>query len=181
MHFRFDFDKTLQAAGVLLDADGDRMEYMRLLKLLYITDRELLAETGRTLTGDRVVAMKNGPVLSHVYDTIKGQTVQAERWSAFIHREGYKVVLQQKPGREKLSKREIAKLLDVTERFRQLENFELSEETHKFQEWRQHYHEGTVTSIPWAEVLLAQGKPEMVPIAQKEADTRAAMEAFFGS
>jgi uncharacterized phage-associated protein len=51
MHFHFDFDKALQAAGVLLDADDNRMEAMRLLKLLYITDRELLAETGRTLTG----------------------------------------------------------------------------------------------------------------------------------
>ena len=56
MHFHFDFDKTLQAAGVLLDADDKRMEYMRLLKLLYVTDRESLAETGRTLTGDRAVA-----------------------------------------------------------------------------------------------------------------------------
>jgi uncharacterized phage-associated protein len=179
MQFRFDFDKTVQAAGVLLDADGDRMEYMRLLKLLYITDRELLAETGRTLTGDRVVAMKNGPVLSHIYDTIQGQTVQADRWSVFIHRQGYQVALQLKPGREKLSKREIAKLLDVTERFRQLENFELSEETHKFQEWQRYYREGTATPIPWEDVLLAQGKPEMVAVAQKETATRAALHAFF--
>ena len=60
MHFRFDFDKTLQAAGVLLDADDNHMEFMRLVKLLYIADRELLATTGRTLTGDRVVALKTG-------------------------------------------------------------------------------------------------------------------------
>ena len=53
MTFRFDYDKALQAAGVLLSLDGDRMERIRLLKLLYIADRELLAETGRTITGDR--------------------------------------------------------------------------------------------------------------------------------
>jgi uncharacterized phage-associated protein len=179
MHFHFDFEKTLQAAGVLLDAD-DRMEYMRLLKLLYITDRELLAETGRTLTGDRVVAMKNGPVLSRVYDTIRGQTAQSDRWSEFIHRDGYKVVLKKSPGREKLSKREIARLLEMTERFRQLGIFELSDETHKFQEWQKHYHEGTSNPIPWEDVLVAQGKPEMIAAAQKEAATREAMAAFFG-
>ena len=66
MTFRFDFDKTLQAAGVLLSLDGDRMEQIRLLELLYIADRELLAETGRTITGDRAVAMRHGPVLSQV-------------------------------------------------------------------------------------------------------------------
>ena len=73
MTFRFSFEKRLQAAGVLLGLDGDRMERIRLLKLLYIADRELLAETGRTITGDRVVAMDHGPVLSQVYDLIKGQ------------------------------------------------------------------------------------------------------------
>ena len=72
MTFRFDFLKTLQASGVLLQLDANRMAYIRLLKLLYIADRELLAETGRTLTGDEAVAMKNGPVLSRVYDLIKG-------------------------------------------------------------------------------------------------------------
>ena len=51
MHFRFNFEKTLQAAGVLMSSDGDRMEHMRLLKLMYIADREMLAETGSPITG----------------------------------------------------------------------------------------------------------------------------------
>ena len=98
-----------------------------------------------------------------------------------LEREGYKVILKQKPGREKLSKREIGKLLEVTERFRQLENFELSEATHQFQEWQQHFHEGTATPIPWEDVLRAQGKPEMIAVAQKEAATQEALAMFFGS
>ena len=88
---------SAEAAGVLLDADDNRMEYMRLLELLYITDRELLAETGRTLTGDRALATKNGPVLARVYDTIRGQTHQSDRWSVFVHLDGYKITLRQKP------------------------------------------------------------------------------------
>jgi uncharacterized phage-associated protein len=181
MHLHFDFTKTLQAACVLLDADDNRMEYMRLLKLLYLADRELLAETGRTLTGDRAVAMKNGPVLSRLYETILGRTVHSDDWSEFVQRQGYKISLKQKPGREKLSKREISKLLEVTERYRQLGNFELSNETHKFQEWQQHYHEGTPTLIPWEDVLHAQGKPEMIVIAEQEAATQEAWADFFGS
>ena len=60
MTFRFSFEKSLQAAGVLLGLDGGRMERIRLLKLLYIADRELLAESGRTITGDRAVALITG-------------------------------------------------------------------------------------------------------------------------
>lgn len=39
------------------------MSYLRMLKLLYLADRESLKETGHTITGDRVVAMEHGPVL----------------------------------------------------------------------------------------------------------------------
>ena len=46
MHLRFHFEKSLQAAGCLLELHGDRMEYVRLLKLLYIADREMMAEAG---------------------------------------------------------------------------------------------------------------------------------------
>jgi uncharacterized phage-associated protein len=78
MHLRFHFEKSLQAAGVLLHLEGGRMPYMRLLKLLYIADREMLAETAKPVTGDRAYAMKNGPVLSHVYALIKGESSRAK-------------------------------------------------------------------------------------------------------
>ena len=82
MTFRFHFEKTLQASAVLLGLDGGRMDRIRLLKLLYIVDRELLAEIGRPLTGDMAIAMKHGPVLSQVYDLIKGIAGRTSEWSA---------------------------------------------------------------------------------------------------
>ena len=118
MNFRFKSLKTTQAAAVLLALDGDSMDRMRLLKLLYIADRELLAESGRTLTGDRAVAMKNGPVLSRIYDLIKGIAVSPEDWGRYLRSEGYKVMLLGDPGHGELTKREIEKLHDLTERYR---------------------------------------------------------------
>ena len=53
MTFRFRSLKTTQGAALLLALDGRSMDRMRLLKLLYIADRELLAESGGMLTGDR--------------------------------------------------------------------------------------------------------------------------------
>ena len=73
------------------------MSYLRLLKLLYIADREWLAETGESITGDRVYAMKQGPVLSTLYDLIKGNGTRAGEWDDFIHTDGYAVELVADP------------------------------------------------------------------------------------
>ena len=89
MNFRFHFERALQASAYLLRLDGKRMGYLRLLKLLYIADREWLAETGESITGDRAYAMKYGPVLSNIYDLIKGNGSRAGEWDDYIHTEGY--------------------------------------------------------------------------------------------
>ena len=71
MEFFFDERKAAQAASVLLDRHEGRMPYIKLLKLLYLADREALIETGLPITGDRFVSLKFGPVLSRVLDLIK--------------------------------------------------------------------------------------------------------------
>ncbi len=46
------------------------MSYMKLIKLLYLADREALARWGRPITTDTYVAMKHGPVLSYILNLI---------------------------------------------------------------------------------------------------------------
>jgi len=46
------------------------MSYLKLIKLLYIIDREALLRWGRPLTGDRYVSMDHGPVLSQTLNLI---------------------------------------------------------------------------------------------------------------
>ncbi len=181
MTLRFDFLKTLQASGVLLQLDANRMAYLRLLKLLYIADRELLAETGRSLTGDEAVAMKNGPVLSRVYDLIKGVAPRSEEWSHCIDRVHYSVELKQDPGRGKLSKGEIEKLTEITERFRTMDDWELSEYTHEFPEWKKHHESGASIPIPWREMLEAQGKAELVEIVERNEAAHQYLDTLFGA
>ncbi len=109
--FKFNFEKTRQAASLILqEHHGSRMEHIRLLKLLYIVDRELLAETGRTLTGDRPVAMARGPVLSQVYDLIKGQgsPEYVAKWREAVQKDGYEVVLGEPAGIGRMTKAEVA-------------------------------------------------------------------------
>lgn len=43
-HFRFRFERSLQAAAYLIKLAGGELSYIHLLKMLYIADREYLAE-----------------------------------------------------------------------------------------------------------------------------------------
>lgn len=181
MIFRFDLHKTLQASGVLLSLDANRMAYVRLMKLLYIADREWLAEAGRTITGDEAVAMKNGPVLSHVYDLIKGVAHRTDDWGDFIRKADYSVELKKDPGRGKLSKGEIERLTEVADRYRAMDDWELSEHTHEFPEWRNHYQADASTPIPWQEMLNAQGKSELIEIAERDEAARQYLDSLFGA
>jgi uncharacterized phage-associated protein len=181
MNPRFDFDKALQASGVLLSLDGDRMERIRLLKLLYIADRELLAERGQTITGDRAVAMEHGPVLSQVYDLIKGEASRAGEWGRFVHTANHAIELRDDPGRGELSRGEIEKLTEVTDRYRNVDDWALSEATHEFEEWARNFVAGANASIPWRDVLAAQGKEELVEIIERDQADRNYLDDLFGT
>jgi uncharacterized phage-associated protein len=181
MKFRFNFEKTLQASAVLLRRDGKRMSRLRLLKLLYIADRELLAAKARTITGDRVVAMKYGPVLSQTYDLIKGLETRASEWDEFIHSDGYAIELKNDPGLDDLSKAEIAKLQEVADRYRDVDDEDLSTLTHDFPEWKNHAVSSGAEPIPWEEVLTAQNKEDILEIVESNAATSRSLDELFGT
>ena len=65
---RFNYSKALE---VLLYVSS-KVEYMyHTGKIIYFANRYHLEKYGRFVIDDRVIAMKNGPVLSNVYDMIK--------------------------------------------------------------------------------------------------------------
>jgi uncharacterized phage-associated protein len=83
---RFREDKTTQAAAFLLGRAGGRMNYMKLIKLLYLADRTALLRWGRPISFARPISMKHGPVLSEVLDLINEGSPpgQASAWSNAI-------------------------------------------------------------------------------------------------
>src|SRR5580700_367699 len=90
VYFPLKIEKTIQAIGVLFRHDGvRRMNYMRLLKLLYIADREAVKETGRPITGGPLMAMERGPVLQEVYDLIRGQHAAMPFWDRYFRKNRY--------------------------------------------------------------------------------------------
>jgi uncharacterized phage-associated protein len=172
LKYQFNFEKTLQAAAEILRQHHGRMESIRLLKLLYIADRELLVETGRILTGDRAVAMKRGPVLSAVYDLVKGQGLPADvaEWDRVVHLEGYEVVLRGDVSQKRLTMAELRKLHEVCERFRETDSEGLSELTHEFREWAEAFDKENPDScypMEWEAALVAQGAGDLISEAKR--------------
>ena len=72
MRLRFREDKTTQAAAILIELGGGTINYLVLLKLLYLADRAALTQMGQPITFDHYVSMDYGPVPSTTYDLLKG-------------------------------------------------------------------------------------------------------------
>jgi uncharacterized phage-associated protein len=181
MELRFDFQKSLQAAAYLLHLEEGRMPYLRLLKLMYIAERELLAQTAMPLTGDICKAMEHGPVLSHVLDLIRGKGSGSAEWERFIKRSGYAVKLVAEPGRGRLAGEVIDKLTEVSARYFENGDCELRDLTRAFPEWEKNFARGGSALIPLKDILDAQGESQQTLDLIKEGETvRQHMSKIFG-
>ena len=178
--FRIDIHKTIQAICLLLKAiRKDRLEYISILKLLYIADRESWAERGAPITGDVPVAMKNGPVLSAVYSLINlDREEDLPLWLRYLHREDYDLQMKADPGTDQLSRYEGRKLTEVAERNAGLTWRELVEVTHGFGEWKKNNPEEQgvkMLPIPLSDILDAVGRSEQVESIREDMEARASM------
>jgi uncharacterized phage-associated protein len=181
IRFMFDHRKTLQAAALLTKREPESIiSRMRLLKLLYIADREALAEIGRPITGDRLAAMKKGPVLSGFYDIIKGESVHSRHFETYFWQSGFRVGLRKSPGVGLLNRYEVRKLQDVSERFEKLDDEDLSEITHGFPEWKRHQRGDSSEHIPVEDVLEAVGRAGKAGKVREKAEVAKAIAELWG-
>lgn len=137
MRFEFNEKKAAQAAAHLLGRAGGSMPYMKLLKLLYLADRENLVERGLLITGDRLVAMERGMVLSHVLNLVRGKT-HGDWWPRYIQFEGeYDVSVTDRTDNEELSEFEISLLDKAFDSHGHMDKWDLVEHLHDtLGEWK---------------------------------------------
>ena len=67
----FDKDKAMEAVLYVAQNIGSRKDMHKIFKTLYFADREHLSRYGRSITGDRYIAMSYGPVPSNINDIFK--------------------------------------------------------------------------------------------------------------
>lgn len=138
--FRFHPQKAVEAAAMFLKLHGKPMKYLGLLKMLYIADRLSLERMDQPITGDCAYSMKFGPVLSSVYDLIKGKNVNdaLPLWSEYIsgRDKDFNVSLIQEPKNDYLCELAQETIEEVYKKFGHLDPFEVAEWTHGLPEWK---------------------------------------------
>lgn len=172
IRFKFNERKAVQAAARLIAQSGGEMNYLALMKLLYLADREALLKFGRTITGDKVTAMPHGPVLSRIYDRVsqKKQHLAKSYWHEFIQRPAeylYTVRFSGVPDVSALSEAEVAILDRVFHRHRGKSEWDLVKLTHDLPEWKD--PKGSSKPISFEAILEAGGKKALIPALAEEA------------
>jgi len=86
MELLFDIRKAIAATALLMKHEGGQLDMFLGLKMLYLADKKALIEWGKTITGDKFVSMKRGPILSNVYNLFKGDAAAKKQreWDAYF-------------------------------------------------------------------------------------------------
>lgn len=155
---KFNETKTTDAAMLFIDLAGGSIAYIKLLKLLYLADREALELWERPISHDTYFLLQHGPVLSVTYDLIKGRRIGniGNYWAKNIktsQNSAPTVELRGKlPDHLSLSRRETSLIRQLHEKFCDYKPFELVRFTHTLPE----YHpivKGKSSPLPLTEIL----------------------------
>lgn len=139
MRPRYREDKATQAAARLLKLRGGRMSHLKLIKLLYLVERESLARFGAPLSYDTYVSMPHGPVVSSTLDRINTREVyQDGYWDRVIApKTDHEVSLRDLDDvpDDQLSPAELALIDEIFARYGKWSRWQLVDFTHTLPEW----------------------------------------------
>lgn len=154
--------KVAQMAAYLLAKDGARMAHLKLMKLLYLSDRRSMEFFGFPITGDHVVAMPHGPVLSMTLNLIDGDVESCENgWESWISdKANHQVSLKRQPSidlLDELSTADLSCMDAVWNEFGHMDKWQIRDYTHEHcPEWKD--PRGSSVAIPYEEIFTALGK-----------------------
>ena len=157
----FSQTKATHIAAYFLLKNGGDMPLLKLVKLLYIADRESMNQFDLPMTFYRLVAMPHGPVSSQTLDMMNGFT-KCNVWEEFIRdREDHNIGLRKAviiDDLDELSDAEIEILDNIWSDFGSMDQWQIRDFTHeKFSEWTD--PKGSSIPISYEQVFLALGRP----------------------
>jgi uncharacterized phage-associated protein len=161
--------RAAQVAAYFAERAGGRINVLKLAKLLYLAEREHLAQFDEPMLYDRLVSMDHGPVTSMTLNYISGYLESAD-WSEFLTDRDNHEVAAARSGLafeqyDQLSKADKAILDSLWEKFGHMDRFELRDFTHDHcPEWED--PRGSSEPIPYERVLKYLGKKEFSSITE---------------
>ena len=156
------------------------MSYLKLIKLMYLIDREALLRWGRPVTTDCYVSMDKGPVLSRTLGLITEDTLPGRQttWAQFISPpENYEVRLVREAPADELSRAEEDLIEEIFEQHGRKSRWELVDLAHTLSEWKDPH--GSAIAIFYQDILNAGGKtPSEIATVEEELESLKAAESL---
>ncbi len=133
MRFQFEHDKALQMMAYIVKRLNS-VEKVKLMKLLYLADKQHFLQFGYPITGDEPYAMPYGPVPSATLDLLDGQTAPDTTYQ-YLHIDDVFVMLRHDPGDALLSDDERSTLDSILEKYGASDTWRLVNMTHELPEY----------------------------------------------
>ncbi|MEN0005215.1 MAG: Panacea domain-containing protein [Bacteroidota bacterium] len=139
----FNFKKSVQALNFFAIQAGGTINKMKALKLIWLSDRLHLRFYSRPIVNDTYFALNYGPVASGTKDLVENTSfltpIETSYRNQFIRTDAeniyqYYSIAPIDP--KVFSQTDLAMMRKIFETFGHLTEFELSEESHKYPEWK---------------------------------------------
>lgn len=167
----FSSEKILQEIIYLLSLNGNRMNLLKLMKELYLIDRESIDERDTSVSGDVFYSMSHGPILSQTLNMLNDlmnnnwgqclESVTAPYYPDIQIKNSISVNL------DRLSIKDKSYIQTVSDKFKTYTPKQLERYTHTLPEWVD--PQGSSLKIRYRDVMKALGKSdEEIDLAKQE-------------
>lgn len=157
-------NKVLQIIGYLLSLNDGKMNLLKLMKELYLIDRESIKDTNFSLSGDEYFSLNHGPVLSATKNLLEdlGRDKDNNYWDKFLEKKENKyfpdILLIKEIDTDELSEKDKEYIKNISDKFKNYSEWEIEKYTHKLKEWKD--LKGGSQKIRYCEIMQALGKTE---------------------
>ncbi len=136
---KYDLDKNIQILNYFAEKNGGSINYTKILKLIFFSDKLFLRKYWRLITGDIYSAMKMWPVASSTYQLISNPEVFNEhKILENLTTNWYDIVSNKKTDLDYFAEDELKILDTVYETFKEYDYKQISDLTHNYEEWKKH-------------------------------------------
>jgi uncharacterized phage-associated protein len=140
----FDYRKATQAVNFFVEKAGGEIDKMKVVKLLWLSDRAHLRRYGRPIINDIYYAMEYGPVASSLKDILGHNLLgkeEEEYSSTYLGISGNTITSNKSVNADVFSDSDIEKMELVWEKYGSERPFLLANFSHSFPEWKKYEEE----------------------------------------
>jgi uncharacterized phage-associated protein len=141
---KFKYKKSIQLLNFFAQKENKEIKIVKAIKLIWLSDRLHIRKYGRSILNDTYYAMKYGPVPSNTYNIIKDDIKDDLKVEIESYRNHFLNITENKHRYSSISHvdENVFSVTDleiadtIYQEFGKIEAFDLSEESHKYPEWK---------------------------------------------